>query len=36
MNMSYSQWIAGEFRQGSCAQHFIVINPSTGQPLGDY
>jgi len=34
--MSYSQWIAGEFRQGSCAQHFIVINPSTGQPLGDY
>lgn len=36
MNMLYSQWIAGEFRQGASAQRFTVINPSTGQPLGDY
>lgn len=34
--MSYSQWIAGEFRQGASTQRFTVINPSTGQPLGDY
>ena len=36
MSMSYSQWIAGEFRQGASTQRFTVINPSTGQPLGDY
>lgn len=34
--MSYSQWIAGVFRQGASTQRFTVINPSTGQPLGDY
>lgn len=34
--MSYSQWIAGAFRQGASTQRFTVINPSTGQPLGDY
>ena len=36
MSMSYSQWIAGAFRQGASTQRFTVINPSTGQPLGDY
>lgn len=34
--MQYSQFIAGEFRQGTSAERFTVIEPSTGQPLGDY
>ncbi|WP_284309212.1 NAD-dependent succinate-semialdehyde dehydrogenase [Hydrogenophaga electricum] len=34
--MQYSQFIAGEFRQGASATRFTVINPATGQPLGDY
>lgn len=34
--MQYSQFIAGAFRQGAGAERFTVINPSTGQPLGDY
>lgn len=34
--MQYSQFIAGAFRQGAGADRFTVINPSTGQPLGDY
>ena len=36
MSLSYSQWIAGEFRQGASTQRFTVIKPSTGLPLGDY
>jgi len=34
--MQYSQFIAGEFRQGVSGARFTVINPSDGQPLGDY
>lgn len=34
--MQYSQFIAGEFRQGASAARFTVINPSNGQALGDY
>ena len=34
--MQYSQFIAGAFRQGAGAERFTVINPSNGQPLGDY
>lgn len=34
--MQYSQFIAGEFRQGTSDTHFTVINPSNGQVLGDY
>lgn len=34
--MQYSQFIAGGFRQGTSAERFTVIDPSTGQPLGDY
>ena len=34
--MQYSQFIAGEFRQGASGERFTVIDPSTGQPLGDY
>lgn len=34
--MQYSQFIAGEFRPGSAHSRFTVINPSTGEPLGEY
>jgi len=34
--MQYSQFIAGEFRQGASSQRMTVINPSNGQPLGEY
>jgi succinate-semialdehyde dehydrogenase/glutarate-semialdehyde dehydrogenase len=34
--MQYSQFIAGEFRPGTSSTSFTVINPSNGQPLGDY
>lgn len=34
--MQYSQFIAGEFRQGASDIRFTVINPSNGQALGDY
>lgn len=34
--MQYSQFIAGEFRQGASGTRFTVINPSNGQALGDY
>jgi len=34
--MQYSQFIAGEFRQGTSDTRFTVFNPSNGQALGDY
>lgn len=34
--MTYSQFIAGVFRQGRSDLRFTVLNPATGQPLGDY
>lgn len=34
--MHYSQFIAGEFRQGTSDIRFTVINPSNGQALGGY
>lgn len=34
--MQYSQFIAGEFRQGSSEIRFTVINPANGRALGDY
>ncbi|MDP3626441.1 MAG: NAD-dependent succinate-semialdehyde dehydrogenase [Hydrogenophaga sp.] len=34
--MQYSQFIAGEFRQGASGTRSTVINPSNGQALGDY
>lgn len=34
--MQYSQFIAGEFRQGASSRRVTVLNPSTGQPLGEY
>lgn len=34
--MQYSQFIAGEFRQGASDTRFTVINPANGQPLGEY
>lgn len=34
--MEYSQFIRGEFRHGTSDARFTVINPSTGQAIGDY
>jgi succinate-semialdehyde dehydrogenase/glutarate-semialdehyde dehydrogenase len=34
--MQYSQFIAGEFRQGTSQTRFAVINPCNDQPLGEY
>lgn len=34
--MKYSQFIAGEFRQGSAPKRLEVINPATAMPIGDY
>ncbi|ELA01315.1 NAD-dependent succinate-semialdehyde dehydrogenase [Cupriavidus metallidurans] len=34
--MKYSQFIAGEFREGTAQTRYSVINPANGQSLGDY
>ena len=34
--MKYSQFIAGEFREGTARTRYSVINPANGQSLGDY
>jgi succinate-semialdehyde dehydrogenase/glutarate-semialdehyde dehydrogenase len=34
--MEYSQFIAGEFRQGASNTRFTVINPASGQALSNY
>ncbi|AQV99222.1 NAD-dependent succinate-semialdehyde dehydrogenase (plasmid) [Cupriavidus necator] len=34
--MDYSQFIAGEFRQGTSRSRISVINPANGMPLGDF
>ncbi|KAI3590346.1 2,5-dioxovalerate dehydrogenase (plasmid) [Cupriavidus sp. U2] len=34
--MKYSQFIAGEFRDGTAQARHSVINPANGQSLGDY
>ncbi|MCY1195009.1 Alpha-ketoglutaric semialdehyde dehydrogenase [compost metagenome] len=34
--MNYSQFIAGEFRQGTSQARFTVMNPADGTSLGDY
>ncbi|MCP1645004.1 succinate-semialdehyde dehydrogenase/glutarate-semialdehyde dehydrogenase [Pseudomonas citronellolis] len=34
--MNYSQFIAGEFRQGQSESRITVFNPSNGNPLGTY
>lgn len=34
--MHYSQFIAGEFRQGASGSRITVIDPSTGRALGDF
>lgn len=34
--MQYSQFIAGQFREGASNTHFTVINPSNGRPVGNY
>lgn len=34
--MEYSQFIAGEFRQGTSGTRFTVLNPANGEALGSY
>ena len=34
--MQYSQYISGEFRQGSSEINYEVINPSTSETLGTF
>ncbi|WP_144630206.1 NAD-dependent succinate-semialdehyde dehydrogenase [Bordetella genomosp. 13] len=34
--MNYSQFIAGEFRQGASSNAFQVVNPANGETLGSY
>lgn len=34
--MHYCQFIAGAFRDGTSDQRFTVVNPSTGEPIGEF